>query len=64
MITDFMIEKMALKELVDEFSILADEKNVAKQVTLFTEDANLISYVGDKKVSHQTGREKNRNCMH
>ena len=34
-----LIEKQALKELVDTFSNLADEKKVAEQMPLFTENA-------------------------
>ena len=34
-----LIEKQALKELVDTFSNLADEKKVAEQMPLFTENS-------------------------
>jgi hypothetical protein len=35
----------ALRELVDNFSILADKKEVWKQIELFTKDATVDSYV-------------------
>lgn len=56
MTNEIMEAKMELKELVDTFSILADEKDVATQAKLFTEDAALISYSGDQKLSEQHGR--------
>ncbi|HXJ85321.1 MAG TPA: hypothetical protein VMS18_00755 [Candidatus Binatia bacterium] len=34
-------DRVALKELVDQFSILADKKDVHRQVQLFTADATL-----------------------
>ena len=40
-------DRAALQALVDTFSILADKKDVAKQVLLFTEDATVESRVGD-----------------
>ena len=43
-----LIEKQAIKELVDTFSNLADEKNVAAQGPLFTEDAQVTTYIGGK----------------
>ena len=36
-------DRLALKTLVDEFSILADKKDVANQMHLFTEDAKVES---------------------
>lgn len=50
-------DRMALKELVDVFSCLADTKEVDKQVLLFTEDATVDSYRGDKLISSITGRK-------
>lgn len=50
-------DRMALKELVDVFSCLADTKEVEKQVLLFTEDATVDSYRGDSLVSSITGRK-------
>ena len=41
-----LIEKQALKELVDTFSNLADEKNVAAQGSLFTADGHVTTYIG------------------
>ncbi|NEN75407.1 nuclear transport factor 2 family protein [Pelistega sp. NLN82] len=41
-----LIEKQAIKELVDTFSNLSDKKNVAAQGPLFTEDAHVTTYIG------------------
>ena len=41
-----LIEKQAIKELVDTFSNLADIKGVAAQGPLFTEDGHIITYIG------------------
>lgn len=52
-----MSDRMALKELVDIFSCLADTKEVDKQVLLFTEDAVVDSYRGDQLISSIKGRK-------
>lgn len=49
-------EKLALKELVDVFSNLADAKDTAAQAQLFTEDAVLESYINGELTSKQVGR--------
>lgn len=36
-------DRLALKALVDEFSVLADKKDIAAQMQLFTEDAKVES---------------------
>ena len=41
-----LIEKQAIKELVDTFSNLADIKDVAAQGPLFTEDGHVTTYIG------------------
>lgn len=51
-----LLEKMALKELVDTFSNLADKKNVASQMPLFTEDAIVNTYIGGELVFAMQGR--------
>lgn len=51
-------DRMALKNLVDTFSNLADTKEIDKQVQLFTEDAEVTSYQGDKQTSHLKGRKE------
>ncbi|MEY2595310.1 MAG: hypothetical protein RI965_582, partial [Bacteroidota bacterium] len=38
-------DRAALKNIVDTFSILADQKNISKQVELFTENAEVVSKV-------------------
>lgn len=50
-------DKIALKELVDSFSILADQKDVDRQVLLFTEDAEVNTYHDGKLVGTYKGRE-------
>lgn len=52
-----MEEKMALKELVDTFSILADQKDTDAQAMLFTENATLKSYRGNELIARQDGRQ-------
>ena len=51
-----LIEKQALKELVDTFSNLADEKTVAEQMPLFTADAVGNTYIGGELAFAMTGR--------
>lgn len=48
----------ALKNLVDTFSVLADRKDIQKQVLLFTEDATVDSYAGGQQVSSLAGRKQ------
>jgi ketosteroid isomerase-like protein len=50
-------DRLALKEVVDTFSNLADKKDVHAQVQLFTPDATSQTYVGGKLVSDLTGRD-------
>ena len=51
-------DRMALKSLVDTFSNLADTKEIDEQVQLFTADAEVISYQGEKQTSHLKGRKE------
>lgn len=48
----------ALRELVDNFSILADEKEVWKQTELFTKDATVNSYVNGQLTSSLNGTKE------
>ena len=48
----------ALRELVDNFSILADKKEVWKQTELFTKDATVDSYRNGEVVSSLKGTEQ------
>lgn len=50
--------RIALKELVDNFSILADKKDISAQVLLFTEDASVETYISGQKVTSLTGRKQ------
>lgn len=54
---EILTEKHALKELVDTFSNLADEKKVAEQGFLFTEDAHVTTYIGGEVFADMSGRE-------
>lgn len=49
-------DRLALKDLVDTFSNLADEKNVAAQMPLFTENAIVNTYIGGELVFAMQGR--------
>ena len=40
-------DRAALKQLVDTFSNLADDKDIVSQMLLFTEDAIVETYFGD-----------------
>jgi ketosteroid isomerase-like protein len=51
-------DRAALKALVDTFSILADRKDVAKQVLLFTEDATVDSYSNGRPGGSFKGRQQ------
>jgi hypothetical protein len=51
-------EKIALRELVDTFSILADKKDTKGQVLLFTANGNVTTFVNGAEVSNLTGRDK------
>lgn len=51
-----LLERQALKDLVDTFSNLADEKRVAEQMPLFTEDAQVTTYIGGELFADMHGR--------
>jgi hypothetical protein len=51
-------DRVALKNLVDTFSVLADLKDMEKQTLLFTEDAKVDSYSEGKMVSSLAGRKQ------
>jgi hypothetical protein len=48
----------AIRELVDNFSILADKKEVWKQTELFTKDASVESYVNGELTSSLNGTKQ------
>jgi hypothetical protein len=50
-------DRIALKELVDTFSILADRKDVRAQVLLFTANATAETYRKDVLVTKLNGRK-------
>lgn len=51
-------DQAALKHLVDTFANLADDKDIASQMRLFTEDATVSTYFGDTLFATMTGREE------
>ncbi|SDM61196.1 nuclear transport factor 2 family protein [Pedobacter antarcticus] len=51
-------DKMAIKYVVDEFSNLADTKEIEKQVMLFTEDGEVVSISGGKPSTPLKGRKQ------
>lgn len=51
-------DRQALKELVDEFSILSDQKEGEVQAQLFTEDAVVNTYLGDRIILTLNGRKQ------
>ncbi len=51
-------DKMAIKNVVDTFSILADQKEITKQTLLFTEDAIVESNVPGQPVMALKGRKQ------
>ena len=51
-------DRLALKALVDEFSILADTKDIKNQVLLFTENAVVETSMGGQVIGSMTGRKQ------
>ncbi len=56
-------DQAALKRLVDTFSNLADDKRIADQMPLFTEDATVDTYFGDTLFASMRGREEISNVF-
>jgi len=50
-------DRLALKNLVDTFSILADKKDVKAQTQLFTAEATSETFVNGARVSNLKGRK-------
>ena len=51
-------DKLAIKELVDVFSILADQKETEEQTLLFTEDATVETVYNGQVISSLQGRKQ------
>ncbi len=51
-------DRMAIKNLVDTFSILADQKETGKQGFLFTEGATSETFINGQSVSKLQGRKQ------
>jgi len=56
-------DKMAIKYVVDEFSNLADTKEIDKQVLLFTQDGEVVSISNDQPSIPLKGREQLKNAF-
>lgn len=53
-----MEDQAAIKRVVDRFSNLADIKDIATQMHLFTENATVNTYFGDTLFASMNGREE------
>ena len=51
-------DRIAIKNLVDTFSILPDQKETQKQTLLFTEDASSATYINGQQVSTLKGQKQ------
>nr|WP_320038900.1 nuclear transport factor 2 family protein [uncultured Bacteroides sp.] len=51
-------DRLDLKKLVDTFSVLADQKDAKTQALLFTDDAEIKTYVGDNLIMTLNGRNQ------
>ncbi|SDZ70680.1 SnoaL-like domain-containing protein [Variovorax sp. YR266] len=51
-------DRAALRDLIDTFAYLGDKKDIATQMTLFTEDATVDTYFGDELFASTKGRAK------
>ena len=51
-------DRMAIKNVVDAFSILADQKDIQKQMLLFTENATVTSIVQGQPAMTLTGHKQ------
>ena len=51
-------DRIALKNLVDTFSILADQKETQKQTLLFTEDGVSETHINGQVVASLKGRKQ------
>ncbi|MBQ3426794.1 MAG: nuclear transport factor 2 family protein [Clostridia bacterium] len=57
LITAEAADRIELKDLVDRFSVAADDKDAQAQTLMFTEDATVDSYRGSELISSYKGRE-------
>lgn len=53
-----LLDKNSIKEVVDQFSTLADKKDVAKQMELFTDSAIVESYRNGQLSSTLSGKKE------
>lgn len=56
--TNEIEDRIAIKELVDTFSILADKKDVKAQTQLFTPGATVETFINGARVTKLTGRQE------
>ena len=57
-----MADRMAIKNSVDTFSILADQKETQKQTLLFTEDA-IVESISQGRPGTILMKKTNRRCL-
>ncbi|MGX2968057.1 nuclear transport factor 2 family protein [Ursidibacter sp. B-7004-1] len=53
-----LLDRQALRDLVDTFSNLADEFKIPEQMPLFTQDAVVNTHIGGKLVFEMQGHEE------
>lgn len=62
--TNELADKIAIRELVDRISILADQKDFEQQVQLFTADAVSETIAGGKTILSIVGRKEMAQAFH
>ena len=55
-------DELQIRHLIDEVSIMADQKDIEAQMVYFGEDAEMITYIGDQKYELK-GKEAIRNAF-
>lgn len=58
MLLEILQAKSELRELIDAYAILGDEKKIAEQMKLFTPDATYKAYMGDQLAANVSGTEQ------
>ncbi|SHF97124.1 nuclear transport factor 2 family protein [Chryseobacterium sp. OV279] len=61
MTVDILKTKEELRNLIDAYASLGDEKKIAEQMELFTVDITYKAYMGDFLAGNTVGREKLEN---
>lgn len=58
MTTEFLNAKEALRKLIDDYAELGDQKKIAEQMELFTENLTYQVYMNGMQVANVSGREQ------